>query len=83
MKKVLLLLICLTFSANIVLADDGCCRWFWWRRPSASITVSGQNSQMHVRLGQDDGYYRHHHHRKYKKHKKRWKHRYCDDCWDD
>ena len=87
MKKILLLSMCLTLTTSMVFADDGCCGWFWLRRPSTSITVNGEHGQMRFRFGHDSGYYkcRHNHHRKYKKHHhKKWKYRHdCDDCWDD
>lgn len=86
LKKYLVVLVCMmSMSSVIVYADDDCCGWLWWRRPSTSITVNGQNSHMRFWFGHDDRYYgRCHHHKKYKKHHKRWKHRYdCDDCWDD
>lgn len=37
---------CLTLTTSMAFADDGCCGWFWWRRPSTSITVNGEHGQM-------------------------------------
>lgn len=85
-KKILVLSMCLLFSSTMVLAaDDGCCSWFWWRKPGTSITVSGSNSHMSFRFGNDRGCYKCRHHKKIKKHRHhKWRHRYdCDDCWDD
>lgn len=71
------------FSSTAAFAHDRCCSWFWWRRPSATITVDGHYSQMRFRFGGRDGCYRCHHPRKYKRHHhRRWHHRYDDD-WDD